>query len=90
MEGEGVDGPHVVDVVDGLAVAFERIYFSCEGEGSKYSTEAVAYPGVYKLKFGNKRKGERIKEREKKKVKAPYRRIIMGNGRRFMEMCRQE
>ena len=27
MEGEGVDGPEVVDVVDGLAVAFERIFF---------------------------------------------------------------
>lgn len=50
-------------------------FFSCEGEGLKYSeakrpsTEAVAYPGVYKLKFENKRKEgvEREYERKGKK-----------------------
>ncbi len=31
MEGEGVDGPDVVDVVDGLAVALEGVFFVLDG-----------------------------------------------------------
>jgi hypothetical protein len=33
MEGERVDGPDVVDVVDGLAVAFECVFFFLGGGG---------------------------------------------------------
>jgi hypothetical protein len=31
MEGEGIDGPYVVYVVDGLAMAFERVFFVLNG-----------------------------------------------------------
>jgi len=39
VEGKRVDGPDVVEVVDGLSMALESVLLSCAAEdGSKYST----------------------------------------------------
>ena len=81
MEGKGVDGPDLIDVVGGLTVAIERIFFFLGGEESKYSTamwpstEAVKYTSQNSVTKERKEKetGDRkIKEREKKNVKAPW------------------
>ena len=64
MEGEGVDGPDVVDVVDSLAVAFECVFLFLrsgrrvevfDGDTTFDGSSCVSWSN--ELKFGNQMKG---------------------------------